>query len=214
MENFDLHNEDRIFINSLLKTNNSFNKTNDDYNIVNSVITLFKLKKNNTLDCNITLLNIFDKLSNDLLIHTNLKKIIAEKILTKMILATSISPGLNNIPKDLFKNKNFFSYILNTNLFNKKMNGKTPFEAVLSNQKNMDYFNLNEIITNTPNLEKFLLIESKFFYNKLINLSRTIVYSKLMLRDIKKFIFFIKIVNNYVSKQHENTEVIIRLDEQ
>jgi hypothetical protein len=211
MENFDLHNEDRTFINSLLKTNNSFNKTNDDYNIVNSVITLFKLKKNNTLDCNITLLNIFDKLSNDLLIHTNLKKIIAEKILTKMILATSISPGLNKIPKDLFKNKNFFSYILNTNLFNKKMIGKTPFEAVLSNQKNIDYFNLNEIITNTPNLEKFLLIESKFFYKKLINLSRTIVYSKLMLRDIKKFIFFIKIVNNYVSKQHENTEESIKL---
>ena len=202
MENFNLHNEDKNFINTLLKNNKSFNNTND-YNIVNSVLTLFKLKKNNNLDCNNTLLNIFNTLNNDVLIHTNLKKIIAEKILTKMILATN--SGLNKIPKDLFKNENFFNYILNTNLFTKKMNGKTPFEAILSSQKNMNHFNLNESITNTPNLEKFLLSESKYFYDKLVNLSRTVIYSKLMLRDIKKFIFFIKIVNNYVSK-YENTE--------
>ena len=209
MENFNLHEEDRIFINNLLKNNKFFN-SNNDYDIISRIITLFKLKKNNNLECNIELLNIFNKLNNDLLIHTNLKKIIAEKILTKLIMATSrsnlsITNGLNKIPKDLFKNEKFFNYILNTNLFNKKMNGKTPFGEILSNQRNIDYFDFDKIIINTPNLEKFLLSESKFLYDKLVNLSRTNVYSKLMLKDIRKFIFFIKIISNYISK-YDNKE--------
>ena len=197
--NYEIINpEDVNFIKYLLENKNV--TFNNDYYLIKNIIKLFKLNKNNNLNDNNELLNIFNRLDKNNLLYSNLKKLIAEKLLLRVMK----SVNLGKISKDLFKNEDFFQYIFNTKLLSQKLlNTFTPLEFLLSNNKILNYYDITDIIINNSSLKKiniykFLISESKYFNEKLVKLNKSHYFNKLILKDVLKYVNFIKLINKYV----------------